>query len=519
MQRLITILAVLAGCGLVALGVYFVVLGPDAALAQPSVAPVAAGDQEIAWLHPATSATTWERFVAGVKEIPGIECDDRFAFPEDSMKLPAIGLSRKGQPGTLWIRWYKLTGLRTTALWVNELCHRRPPPLAVVGGGNSERARDLAIHLAGYRKQAQLDEASSPPTPPKAEPKLPVLLITTATADQVHHPVLGEVDLMHIYADRSFRFCYTNRQMAEATCDFVREQMGQEAGLQLTSQRISLVSWQDDPFSGDLAKQFEEIWRLPTGTTPHPQVWSHRVAHSVGALNQPNQLETRAIQKLIGETLSESVTLRGRELLVLPGAAPQTRRFLRGLLRSDPNERFFWIVTTGDALDWNSVYRDRRLSWNIEDVPFPLVLFMHRNPVERQLNRDHAFAPETSGAVNARTTGTDDLLLYRDIGSALVKACFRDNLLLSDPDQLIVRLRAEQDEQGFSIFDALGNRQGKGAEYITLVQPLYDGLRILPQSRISVFTRDPATQLWKRIESLHVDYSPQPTLIPSQDRR
>src|SRR5205085_789926 len=144
--------------------------------------------------------------------------------------------------------------------------------------------------------------------------------------------------------------------------------------------------------------------------------------------------------------------------------------------------------------DWNTIYRDRQLSWSIEDVPFPLILFMHRNPVERQLSPGHAFRADAEAGVLPTPTGTDDLLLYRDIGQSLVHACFQDEKLLDDPDLLVYRLRQEQDEQGFSIFDALGNRSGKGGEYITLLRPLFDGLQLLPRSQIDVYNRDPASQ-------------------------
>src|SRR4029079_15301259 len=141
-------------------------------------------------------------------------------------------------------------------------------------------------------------------------------------------------------------------------------------------------------------------------------------------------------------------------------------------------------------------------------------LFMHRNPVERHLSHGQGFIPDGLPGAIPSPTGTDDLLLYHDIGLALVRACFQEvrvpdsqdkttsrveKTLLDDPDQLIFRLRQEQDEQGFSIFDALGNRSGRGGEYLTLLRPLYDGLRLLPQSRIDVYNRDPATQQWKKL--------------------
>ena len=305
MQR-ITFFVILTGIALVLAGLYLIILGPERTMSQVKVAPVVSGDQEAAWLHPATNIATWERFVAGLKEVPDITLDDSAAFPEDSMKLPVVGLRKAGTPGTLWIRWYKLTDKRTIERWVNELCQRQPAPIAIVGGGNTERAREIALQLSRLHTK-------------DPNRKLPAFLISTATADKTQSAELGEVELMKVYPQRTFRYCFTNKQMAEAICDFVREQINTDRNLQITSSRISLISWNDDPFSEDLADQFEELWKVPNEITPNPPVWKQRIAHSVGGLYQPNKLEVAALQKLIQESSTESSSVRGRELLVLPG--------------------------------------------------------------------------------------------------------------------------------------------------------------------------------------------------------
>lgn len=491
MQRFITIIISLLGLTLLAAGLYLTVLGPTATMIPVSVAKISTGDQEIAWLHPATTIATWERFVAGLKEVPGLEIDESAAFLEDSMKLPVVGLKQPGQAGTLWIRWYKLTGLRTIEVWVKDLCSRNPPPLAIVGGGNSERARDIAMQLTRYGKNH-----------PSA--RLPVLLITTATADTVQHPDLGIVDLMQIYPQRTFRYCFTNRQMAESICDFVRGQISGDPNLQISS-RISLISWQDDPFSEDLIDQFEEIWRMPTPASPNPPVWSHRIAHSVGGLNAPNKPETEAVRLLIQEANSESLAVRGRELLVMPGGPAPARRMLRSLYRTDPNERFFWVVTVGDAIDWNTIYRDRRLTWSIEDVPFPLIVFMHRNPVEKQLRSGRGFVPDSSASDTASSTGTDDLLLYRDIGRSLARGCFEDQAMMLGSERLLKSLREQEDDQQQRLFDEVGNRTGRGGEFITLLRPRHEGLQILPRSTIEVYERQ-ANGDWRLVTRIDADY-------------
>ncbi|MFO0815402.1 MAG: hypothetical protein U0796_19475 [Gemmatales bacterium] len=494
MQRLVTFVVILLGILLLSAGLYLTVLGPAATMTTVSVAAIKPGDQEAAWLHPATNIATWERFVAGLKELPDVSIDDTAAFPEDSMKLPVVGIQYPGNARTLWIRWYKLTGQRNIEQWVNELCLRTPPPMAIVGGGNSERARDIALHLKRLSQKQSVT-------------RLPVFLITTATADKVLHPDTGIIDLMQIYPERSFRYCFTNRQMAEGIHDFVQEHINKDRNLEITSPRISLISWHDDPFSEDLVDQFEEIWRTPTPTSPVPGVWAHRIAHSVGSLNQPNKPEAAAIDKLIKEASSESIVFRGRELLVLPGGPNPSRRVLRTLYRTDPLERHFWVVTVADAIDWNTLYRDRRLTWSIEDVPFTLIAFMHRNPVEQQLRASPGFVSDDSTLDAPNSTGTDDLLLYRDIGLSLSKA-FKEVTEENDPANILLRhMRQELDPQGQPLFDDQGNRPGRAGEFITLLRPQYDGQQVLPKSKIEVFERMVASNSWRRVIAIDADYS------------
>src|SRR2546421_110840 len=58
----------------------------------------------------------------------------------------------------------------------------------------------------------------------------PLLLITTATANRVAAAAdggpadLDQTALMDLYPGRSFRFCFTNQQMAQAVVDFLWSQ-------------------------------------------------------------------------------------------------------------------------------------------------------------------------------------------------------------------------------------------------------------------------------------------------------
>jgi hypothetical protein len=75
-----------------------------------------------------------------------------------------------GRPGRVRVRWYKLTNDATADRWVQALAERDPPPLALIGGGSSDRAVDLARAMDAQETWRG---------------DRPLLFITTATADEV----------------------------------------------------------------------------------------------------------------------------------------------------------------------------------------------------------------------------------------------------------------------------------------------------------------------------------------------
>lgn len=112
------------------------------------VRPVPPGDQEIAWIAPATSGDTWERLVKALRLLTrtwpeahdgALEIDTTRAFLPLTADVPEVGLRFPGS-STLWVRWYKISGANDLVHWVHVLQQRVTPPLALAGGETSDRA-------------------------------------------------------------------------------------------------------------------------------------------------------------------------------------------------------------------------------------------------------------------------------------------------------------------------------------------------------------------------------------------
>src|SRR5262249_39150596 len=186
---------------LLGVGLYLVLTGLG--LWNPAtsqVQDVPDGDQEIAWIQPASSISDWGLFVARVELLvqsppagwPTLRIDRTNAFPERTSAVPEIALWFEGQPHKLWIRWYKLSSETGVKEWLTALARRPTPPLAVMGGESSSTALDLARTL--QEKQEQWRRPA------------PLLLITQATAVNVPGPERGQ-ELIKVYPERSIRSC------------------------------------------------------------------------------------------------------------------------------------------------------------------------------------------------------------------------------------------------------------------------------------------------------------------------
>ncbi|MFO0929847.1 MAG: hypothetical protein U0736_22950 [Gemmataceae bacterium] len=552
---------------------------------RPQPLAVRGNEQEVAWLYPATSSANWERLAKAVQQaadrlqeaFPGLEVEQNAAgslpasaVPEIALRFPADPAGRTTVGRRLVIRWYKITSQGTAAAWMDALLARTPPPLAIVGGNSSYWARQLALEL---RLQADRLPAE----------QRPVLLLTTATADRVaagepvdppddRPPGRGgeEADgvlLTDLYPDRTFRFCFSNRQMASAVTRF----LWSRPELRPDADPAYLVQWTDDSYSQDLFAGYMRVldyrgsenvlqqWGWVSGAVglglPAPALagWQtsgfrHEAAvrldvdSSVGSFLSPNPYEAKVVRDLLSQYRGE----RGqptRPLLVVTGHSQPARRLLRDLARSAPDLARRFVVAMGDDPSFNTIYRDRQVTWPIQDLPFTVTLFCHRNPIDP----DAGFVAPESGmgpgrgavlsAAARRPAGTEDLLLYRDIIEATALAFAGGDAPAATADELAAGLRAvrerdgrlRRDGEGTPLFGGGGQRASGTGEYIVLLQPRVEHDRVLPLAEITVWRRradrtweacGPAiTALYDEFEVTDVNRTGAPVRTPPMPRR
>jgi hypothetical protein len=483
------------------------------------------GDREVAWFHTTTSGSTWERFVSGVHRaavlLPGLTVDDSAAFLDQTAAVPEVVVGMAGRPGKLRIRWYKIASDHRPAYWVDALAARSPPPLAVIGGGSSDRARDMAWALARRDRWAGGDR--------------PLFLLTTASAETVY----GEADdgrpdggghmvpLLDIYPGRTFRFCFSNRQMAEAMLDFVwrtpalRPQRftdlaaqavggGLLAGPALArSPGVYYVEWGDDPYSSDLLDMVkQELPRTLAGCRGcgGPTFSGWQVPFSVGGFYRPNRAEEEAADRLLKELAAQPPQ---RSLLVLPTVAAPARRLLRTLAEADPTVGRRLVAVNGDGMGVNTVIRDGEFAWPVHAIPVPLLLFTHNNPV----GWDEPGGGVPAGGELRPPSSTEDVLHFADLVRTLAAAAYGvpceptagpapARPLVARADDLAERLRTRTP----AFFDPTGNRLGGTGEYVLLVTPTDDRAAGLPDATVEVWRRT-ADRGWRLVRAWPLDQS------------
>jgi len=481
--------------------------------------PLPYGDQELAWINTTTNAVTWERFVSGLMQaqmsVPGLKVDDTNAFQDSTTAVPELVISMNGREGRLRVRWYKIRSDVTAADWIHALASRSPPPLAVVGGGSTDRAVDLARALA--RETSWKGDR-------------PLLLITTATADKVASaddlpgelPTRGLVD---VYDDRTFRFCFTNRQMADAVLDFVWQtpdlrpvsfvrQARQAVASSLAAipakpadsfrPRVFSVHWDDDPYSTDLHRQFTESAMNYAGGANGIEFHQWAVPFSIGGYLTANPDENRTAESLARQ-LREGPPQRS--LLVLPTVTQPARRFLRAVTAAAPNAAQRLVVVTGDGIPVNAVYRDAEFAWPTNGVGIPTVLFTHNNPFG--WDRPGRTPPPVGYELHPPNS-TEDALHFRDLGRIVVEACYppAENAgkyklsggLIARADDLQSRLK----ERTPAFFDNNGDRLGGTGEYVVVRGSGTERDAAERTQTLSAWRREPDGR-WRFVRTVHLD--------------
>jgi len=479
------------------------------------------GDQELAWIHTTTSATTWERFVSGMMRtqmnVPGLQIDDSHAFQDSTTAVPELVLSMQGRTGKLHIRWYKIRSDVTAADWIRALAARDPAPLAIIGGGSTDRAVDLSKAL-NDQNEWRGDR--------------PLLLITTATADKIASPEdppgsLPTRPLIDLYPDRSFRFCFTNRQMAEAVLDFVWENpdlrpqsfvalarlaagsgaiavLPQAGTVERFRPHVLSVLWDDDPYSTDLHRQFTEAARDISGGDDRIIFSQWHVPFSVGGFLRANLYEARTAESLARQ-LRESTPQR--MLLVVPAITQPARRLLQAVSQASILSSQRLVVVTGDGIPVNAIYRDGEFAWPTSAIDMPLVLFTHNNPLGWDDYKNNN-APE--GYELRPPTSTEDALHFRDLGAIVAQACYpteAEQARFGTRGGLIARandLQLRFHERSPVFFNTNGERRGGTGEYVVVLRPREDAEvgNLLPV--MSAWKRE-ADRSWTLVRSMNVD--------------
>lgn len=498
--------------------------GPWRAAAPARPLAVPDGDHEIAWLHIPTSGDTWENFVWGLKRAEiaapgapaGVYVDDSAAFPTSTTAVPELVLTRAGFAGRVRVRWYKVTNDAPVAAWVAALAARARPPLALVGGWSSDRARELA------------DALNATPWPGER----PALLLATATADTVYPDETNyAIDyqppkLIELY-DRSFRFCFTNRQMAEAVTDFALSDPGLRPGPvvlpglravpggaggpwgllpwlaelrdpvpgvpRFAHERAEppgvpafALAWKDDPYSLDLSQRFRDVLSELGERPGRPRlaVESNLIPFSTGRFARPNPYEAQVVDHILAH-----LPRRGERTLIVVPTVPAPARRVLGALAHDRNAARRLVAVTGDGISINTLFRDGEFAWPVRALPIPLVLFTHADPFgwdgpgDPVPPKGYELTPPRPGAVKSTV---EDVHLFTTMARAVVRGAFPDNgAAAAGADRFVAHLRG----QGF--FDATGNRLRGFGEHVVVVRPT-------PRPADAPAAADATIEVWTR---------------------
>jgi len=424
---------------------------------------VPVGTHEIAWLAPSNSSVTWQRFVEAVLFFSHSNCgqdisiDSRGAFPSNPRTIPAIKFTWKSR-SLIW-SWYRTDDEYEI---VGKLITRFPQPIAIIGGASTESAIKLATAITKDGSPNVTDR--------------PVMILTTATANHLRgneRNFYGRENLMTLHKGLSFRFGFSNYQMATLILDFLKEQNTWSGPLPAPW----IMRWVDDPYATDLEEAIDSAWRSLPEKDKIQKGFSQIISikSSVGGLQRPNSDELLAASNFASRAIVNSNT--EGNWLALCGQLFPSRRLLKTLAQFTDSRLKGYTIISGDTLGFNTVYRDWEELWPVKDLPFSVVFFCHQNPV----SSEYGFNPNPPAEKKNLASGTDDLLLNRDLIQALTEAW--RNIGEADNSatlaSVIRNIKYSHDgprfaplEADFSfLFDNDGNRNSGSGEHIVTLSP------------------------------------------------
>jgi hypothetical protein len=232
------------------------------------------------------------------------------------------------------------------------------------------------------------------------------------------------------------------------------------------------------------------------------------IPYSVGGFNRPNRWEEAAALSLVDYV--EQNAIQRQPLLIVPGSPQAARRFLHAVVSLSPASDPNYVVATGDYVDFNTIYRDRNLMWPIQDLPVTLVAFCQRNPVDPgAFRRDDPLDTSRPDASSRTSTGTHDLLLYRDIVETVVKAAYESTGALRKSSDLTKALASATGPNGTRRFDGKGNLQSGSGEYVMCLRPVRKHGRVIPKAILQVWNRQATPSGQRRWQRVLIDGQPE----------
>ncbi len=514
---------------------------------------VPAGHQEIAWISPATNGDAWERLIAALELLqrearapaqPGTSApalDPTFrvnfdnAFLPLTADVPEVSLSFADAPDAkLWIRWYKLSGENPSSSWFEKLSRR-----ASASVGHRRRGDD-GPRLFQARALQKIRAAWPGPAP--------LYFITTATAERYDPREFqtGEIPhntwpkLMEVYAGRTFRFCFTNTRMVEAVLDFVSQNLQLAAQRRAIRRSLPASSLRQRPSARSPCSvppatcNLFSYPRLFGRTTAIPRIWARSSCNDSRTRPPPKMCPSPTFTTItftiasatfwnrtpkkhwqwaftwlaIGNCATSGNCWRCQRALSAPGAfcVPCAGRLpWRHATSSSSLATALSSITSTGIASLPGTSRICPSHWSFSAIATPST----RLPA---LGRK-----DTEGTPS--NTGTQDVLLNRDIIETLIHAAFDGQHLVADAEVLHERLRhtrwskgrvlneMKESTAGVPFFDATGNRQPDTGEHIVWLRPVLQGSRNLPEAFLTVW-RQGGTSPGEDLAHVHQSAAP-----------